>query len=162
MRRLITALALCLVAVPAAPAQGATRLWATVNVCDTAASPDTVGIRASMPGNGTRQRLYMRFAAQWFDRDRDRFVSSGSRSRWIHVGSARYRSTQAGYSFKFDPPPAGEEFVFRGKVSFQWRARRKGKLVVVKRRTRITRKGIRGVEKGDPPGHSRALCVVRP
>jgi hypothetical protein len=32
-------------------------LWATVNICDTEKNPDSMGIRAGMPGNGTDQRL---------------------------------------------------------------------------------------------------------
>ncbi|MDQ3644670.1 MAG: hypothetical protein M3356_04080 [Actinomycetota bacterium] len=144
-----------------AAGSGAKLLWATVNLCDTAAAPDTVGVRASMPGNGTRQRLYMRFEAQWFDERRHRFVASGSSSRWIHVGSARFRSTQSGFTFGFGPPPAGTEFKLRGLVSFEWRGRRDGRQVVVRRESRVTRGGIAGVEGGDPPGTSKATCVIR-
>jgi hypothetical protein len=42
----------------------ASRLWATVNVCDTERSPDAMGVRASMPGNGKPQVMFMRFTAQ--------------------------------------------------------------------------------------------------
>lgn len=136
-------------------------LWATVNQCDSAAAPDTVGVRASMPGNGTRQRLYMRFEAQWFDARRNRFVASGSSSRWIRVGSARFRSTQSGFSFQFGPPPLGTEFTMRGLVNFEWRGRRGGRQVVIRRESRVTRAGIDGVEGGDPPGSSAATCVIR-
>ena len=67
MRKLSLAMLVALAA--AAPAQaGHPDLWATVNVCDTAAFPDAMGVRASMPGNGTRQRMYMRFNASWYDR----------------------------------------------------------------------------------------------
>ncbi len=165
MRRLFSFAALLLalvVPMPAAAAKpGAKLLWATVNLCDTAAAPDTVGIRASMPGNGTRQRLYMRFEAQWFDASRQRFVASGASSRWIHVGSARFRSTQSGFSFQFAPPPPGTEFTMRGLVRFEWRAQREAGQVVVRRASRVTRGGIAGVEGGDPPGTSAATCVIR-
>jgi hypothetical protein len=114
-----------------------------------------------MPGNGTRQRLYMRFEAQWFDPARGRFVASGSSSRWMRVGSARYESTQAGFSFQFGAPPAGTEFTMRGLVNFEWRGRRNGRSVVVRRETRFTRGGIRRVQGGDPPGFSAATCVIR-
>ena len=136
-------------------------LWATINTCDTAAAPDTVGVRASMPGNGTRQKLWMRFEAQWFDRSRNRFVASGSSSRWIRVGSARFRSTQSGFSFQFAPPQAGTEFTMRGLVNFEWRGRRRGRQVVIRRQTRVTRGGMERVEGGDPPGSSAATCVIR-
>ena len=163
MRRLLALAALLVLAVPshADAAQGSGKLWATINLCDTPGAPDTVGIRASMPGNGTRQRLYMRFEAQWFDAARSRFVASGSSSRWMHVGSARFASTQAGFSFQFGQPPAGTEFRMRGMVNFEWRERRKGRQVVVRRETRITRAGIRDAGGGDPPGFSAATCVIR-
>lgn len=153
--------ALAALSAPAAAARQPDLLWATINVCDTAAAPDTVGVRASMPGNGTRQRLYMRFEAQWFDGAQDRFVASGASSRWVRVGSARHRSTQGGFSFAFAPPAAGTEFVMRGLVSYEWRGRRKGRSVVVRRATRYTREGISGVEGGDPAGYSAAVCAIR-
>jgi len=160
-RLLLVVLALCL-ALPA-PAPAATpKLFATVNACDTGPRPDTIGIRASMPGNGTGQRLYMRFQVQFYDAARALYVNSGPATRFIHVGSARFRTTQAGYEFEFDAPPAGTEYTLRGLVSFEYRARRKGKLVVVKRARRITKAGYRRVEGGDPPGTSEAVCVIRP
>ena len=164
MRRLLPLAAVLLFLVAPAQANAAKDLWATVNVCDTPKAPNTVGVRGSMPGNGTRQRLYMRFEAQFFDELKDRFVSTGSRTRWMRVGSARFKSTQAGFSFAFTDPPAGSEFVMRGIVGYQWRGRRRGRgrLVVVKRARRITRGGLRGVEGGDPRGFSAATCVIRP
>src|ERR1700761_2564183 len=43
-------------------------LWATVDICDTVAHPDQMGVIASMPGDGKRrQRMYMRFRAQFYD-----------------------------------------------------------------------------------------------
>jgi hypothetical protein len=152
-----------LVPAPATADAAPKRLWATVNVCDTKASPGVIGLRASMPGNGRRERLYMRFKVQWFSFEKNRWLDTGSRTRWRYVGSARYRSTQAGYSFKFADPPQGSEFRLRGEVGFQWRARKRGskRLRVVERATRTTRRGIRGVEGGDPKGRSDAACVIR-
>ena len=42
-------------AAPAAHAS-ARDLWATVNVCDTKAHPNMMGVRARMPGDGTHRR----------------------------------------------------------------------------------------------------------
>ena len=57
--------------------------WATVNVCDTTGAPNTIGIRASMPGSrsGTEER-HMRFVVQYFSRDDDRWhrVAAGGDS----------------------------------------------------------------------------------
>ena len=35
----------------ASPASATRHLWATVNVCDTAAHPDMMGVRGRMPGH---------------------------------------------------------------------------------------------------------------
>lgn len=161
-RRLPLALVLLTLGLAApSDAMAATKLWATVNQCDTELRPDTVGIRASMPGNGTGQRLYMRFEAQYYDAVNGVYLPSGSSTRFIHIGSARFRTTQGGYLFEFGSPPPGTEMTMRGLVSYQWRARRNGRLVVVRRARRITRSGIRGVENGDPRGSSAATCVIK-
>lgn len=147
---------------PGTASAGSPDLWATVNVCDTVAAPNTIGIRASMPGNGTSQRMYMRFEAQWYSTKRRKFVPTGSSSRWISAGSARHGSSQAGFSFQFDSPPAGTTFLMRGKVDYQWRARKKKRTVVVRERTRYTKAGLKDVAAGDPPGRSEAQCLIRP
>ena len=161
MRRLLPLL-LALACLAPATANAASRdLWATVNVCDTPAARNVIGIRASMPGNGTAQRMYMRFEAQWYDAKRRRFVPTGASSRWVSAGSARYRSSQAGFSFQFDEPPAETAFLMRGKVSYQWRARRGKRWMVVRRASRLTRAGVSGVMGGDPGGRSDAGCIIR-
>src|SRR5689334_5834249 len=71
---LATAAALCAVAAPAAvhaadapTVDESPYLWATINICDTAKHPDTIGIRASMPGSGkAKERMYMRFQVQYW------------------------------------------------------------------------------------------------
>jgi hypothetical protein len=141
--------------------------WATVNVCDTAGKRNTVGIRAGIPGNGTAQRMYIRFQVQWYRPSRRRYESLDPPSTWVDAGSARFRSAQRGFSFSaIDDPPAGERFKLRGLVRFQWRERRsvegskRTREVVVKRARRITRGGFKGVKGGDPPGRSDAVCVI--
>lgn len=161
---LVAVLGLCLTGMAPAGAQAASKdLWATVNVCDTKASPGVIGIRASMPGNGRRERLYMRFRVQWFSFARNRWLDTRSGTGWRYVGSARFKSTQAGYSFKFADPPDGQAFRLRGEVAFQWRARRKKsrRYTVVERAERTTRRGVKRVEGGDPNGRSDAACVIR-
>ena len=159
MRRFAALLVLAPALLAPAQAHAEKGLWATVNACDTERAPATIGIRASMPGNGTRQRLYMRFQVERFSVEQDRFVRTDASSRWLHVGSARFRSTQKGFNFQFGDLPPGDS-VLRGRVDFQWRVRRRGRLVVVRRAKRFTRAGIRGVEAADPPGRSSALCVI--
>jgi hypothetical protein len=141
------------------------RSWATINRCDTAGKSNAIGIRAGMAGNGTRQRMYMRFVLQWYDPQKGRYVSLSPPSTWVDAGSARFRLAQRGFDFLgLDDPPPGKRFKFRGLVRFEWRALRRvegrRREVVVKRAKRITRGGLRGVKGGDPPGRSDAVCVV--
>jgi hypothetical protein len=151
----------------AAPASASHRgdLWATVNICDTADYPNTIGIRASMPGNERRprQRMYVRFRVQWFSRETQRWHNlTGARSDWIKLGSARFESRQDGYSFELGPT-AGGSFVVRGVVDFKWRDRRhrggKVRWVAVRKERENTRRGHPS-ESGDPPGYSNGLCEI--
>jgi hypothetical protein len=142
--------------------------WATVNVCDTAKPRNSVGIRAGMPGNGTAQRMYMRFQLQWYRARERRYVDTGTPSTWVSAGPARFRAAQRGFTFAgiADPAP-GARFKLRGEVSFEWRELRpvrKGaerrREVVVRRARRFTRGGFDGVVGGRPPGRSDGVCVV--
>ncbi|MEX1141549.1 MAG: hypothetical protein WD993_09270 [Thermoleophilaceae bacterium] len=174
MRRLtLSILAVALLAAPAvAQAVPKHRPWATINVCDTDRKRNVVGVRAGMPGNGTRQRMRMRFVLQWLapaeeEGERRRWTRTGRPSKWVAAGSARFRQAQRGWSFGgIADPPAGERFRLRGVVLLQWRAVRERKrsgrrrVVVVRRARWITRGGLKGVVGGRPPGRSDAVCVV--
>jgi hypothetical protein len=148
-------------------------LWATVNTCDTFEAPDAMGLRASMPGNGTRQRMYMRFSAQWYSGSRDAWLPvPNGRSPWVNAGSARSSSRQGGWTFDFQTPPYGRAYVLRGWVEYQWRSVRREKRVsrerpvkraryrVARERTLLTSTGVKGVRGGDPKGTSKAMCAV--
>jgi hypothetical protein len=134
-------------------------LWATINVCDTAKHPDTIGIRASMPGSGRRERMYMRFQVQYFSRADQKWhnITHGADSGFQYVGSARHKVRQGGYDFQFSPPVAGDSFVLRGAVTFEWRV--KGK--VVRRARKRTSKGHRSAVGADPPRYSAAICEIK-
>lgn len=138
-------------------------VWATVNICDTTAAPDAMGVRASMAGTGRPRRMYVRFDAQYFS-DGWRRVTDAA-SPWIYLGLVRRRAEQAGWTFSFDKLEPGQDFRLRGTVDFQWRVRKRGKarrtrLVVVKRRRAVTRAGLTGVDSGDPPETSLASCLI--
>jgi len=160
MRRLLLFMVLGAALIPAGTAQGASTkyLWATINKCDDAGS--SIGMRASMPGNGTNQRMYMRFSAQ-FRNSAGRFVETGSSSRFIRVGTARQRSVQSGYDFEFLPPPVNQNYVFRGTVNFRWTAKKGKRWRVVRTATRTTRPDIEGVQGGSPRGRSDADCLIQ-
>jgi hypothetical protein len=171
VRRTVLVLTCLLAAGPAAaetPGVPSSELWATVNICDTPASPNAVGVRAAMPGDGTRSRMYVRFRAQFWSEGGRHWVNvtGNGLSPWIYAGRARFRSRQAGWTFSFRPPPANSVFLVRSVAYFQWRARkaaRRGhaaRWVVVMRRRRVTRSGVQGADGGDPPGTSRGSCYI--
>jgi hypothetical protein len=139
-----------------AEAAAPSNLWATVNVCDTAASPNQMGVRARMPGNGKRERMYMRFSAQFQSGKAWKPVSGKGVSRWLFAGSAIYKTQEMGYTFSFDTPKAGTSYLMRGVVEFQ---RRKGKKVVYRRHL-YTAAGHRS-QGADPKGYSSATCRIQ-
>jgi hypothetical protein len=155
-----------LVQTGSAAAKKSSRLWATVNICDTLRFPNQMGVRASMPGDGTRKRMYMRFRAQFFNATKDTWVTvkGNADSGWVLAGSARYVSREAGWTFSFTPPAAGSTFTLRGVVTFQWRQTKRvhGKLrtVVVKRSRLVTQGGQKSPVGADPPGYSAATCDI--
>jgi hypothetical protein len=141
----------------AAEADDAADTWATVNVCDTADAPNTIGIRASMPGShkGQEER-YMRFVVQYFSRSDDRWyrVAAGGDSGYLSIGKGR-KARQFGRSFRIEPLE-GESVLLRGRVYFQWRV--KGD--AVRRANELTRKGHRSSAGDDPAGYSAATCTI--
>jgi hypothetical protein len=161
VRRLLPLVAVLAVAAPAQAQERQKRprlLWATVNICDSEQSPDTLGVRASIPGSGRRtERMYMRFRAQWFSEQDDRwrdFRARGFDSGWVSVGSARFRARQSGWSFPLRLDP-GQRFTLRAVVRFEWRRGRR----VVRREVRRTRSGHR-TDMSEPRGYSAASCVI--
>ena len=133
------------------------RLWATVNICDTERNPNVLGIRASMPGSGTSQTMWMRFRASYFDRGTEQWRDvEGGRSPWVNVGDARFRSRQAGRKFTIDPPVPTTSHVVRGLVEFEWRRKRR----VVRRRKQKTLSGHPTGRYGDPRGYSAGVCEL--
>ena len=165
-------LVLGLLILPAFPAfaPGATSrgVWATVNICDTEAHPDGVGIRASMPGNeNRRQTMHMRFRAQYLREDGTWAPIAGRNSTGFRfVGWARnFVRREAGHTFVLDPPIDGQVFSVRGVVDFQWRVRRRRngevRSIVVRRARAVTERRSRPVREADPPGFSADRCEVR-
>jgi hypothetical protein len=146
--------AVLLVALLAAPAgapakSNADRLWATVNVCDSA--KDVIGIRGSMPGTGKKGDMYMRFRVQYWTGDVWLMVK-GADSGFMRVGSSRYKVRQGGATFPIDPEQNGTRL--RGYVKFKWREEGK----VVKQAKEITEAGHQSVRGADPPGYTAAEC----
>jgi len=122
-------------------------LWATVNICDTKKSPNALGVRASVPGNGSNQRIFARYTAQWWSAAKQEWLTEGGSgvTDWMFVDDADISARQAGWTFRFVQPPEGTTYVMRGVVEVQWReaaqAARKARKA---RRARKARHGRRG------------------
>ena len=150
----------CGLAVPASAATPSAQklLWATVNVCNTQTHPNMMGVRSSMPGDGDRTKMYMRFTAQYYDRGKQLWteVKGSGVSKWIYVGSGIYRAKQAGYTFGFESAP-GASYTLRGAVDFKWTKRGH----IVRTAHMITKAGHPSTTGADPPDFSASLCEIR-
>jgi hypothetical protein len=160
----VTGLALLAAALPDGAAAATPDLWATVNLCNTPQHPFKMGVRGHMPGDGKREKMYMRFTAQYQAPDRTwQAVEGTGRSAWIYAGSALFSNEETGFTFSFDQPKPGDRFVLRGRVDFQWLAKRrrngKVRIVVVRRASAITSAGHPSTGS-EPPGYSAAACVI--
>lgn len=139
--------------------EGPPPLWATVNICDTEKSPNALGVRTSVPGDGSGRRVYARYTAQWWSPTRELWLSvnGAGRTGWTRLGRQGLRSLQAGWTFSFAQPPEGTTYVIRGVVELSWRARAAAGR---KRRALLTETGKQGVGGGDPVGTSKAMCLI--
>ena len=144
----------------AAPAGAASKaVWATVNVCDTKRAPDTIGLRASMPGMDRKgATMRMRFQVQYRNADDAWVAGKGLDTGFLSIGSARVKSREAGHSFRVKPPSKGGSYLMRGSVSFEWRSKG-GKLLSSKQR--ITEAGHKSTAGADPAGYSAATCTIK-
>ena len=153
--------------------------WATVNICDTEKSPNALGVRTSVPGNASDERIFARYTAQWWSSADQEWKTVGGSgvTDWVYLGDADMTSRQAGWTFRFVQPSPGTTYVMRGVVELQWRdevsvarrsrkargrrkVRRAQRVAVVRERTLLTKTGMKGVNGGDPAGLSKAMCLI--
>jgi hypothetical protein len=135
------------------------QLWSTVDVCNPKDQKDTIGVRGSMPGDGTRnETMFMRFQIQYRDAKSGKWlaISSGADSGWVNVGSASFRVREAGRSFVFRPTPGTPAYRLRGLVLFQWRTGTK----VVRAASRYTAAGHLSAAGADPKNYSATTCII--
>jgi hypothetical protein len=97
----------------AGPASGAderlTPTWAKVNICN----PTQLGARAQLAGDGSSDRMAVRFTAQWLSPDGWVPLSGEATSPWQDAGSAEFTWQQAGWTFSLNVPPSGESYQLR-------------------------------------------------
>jgi hypothetical protein len=148
----LTALMLALaVALPggasATPAEGP--LWATVNGC----SPNAVGMRVSVPGDGSSKRQFVRFSAQWWSEVKHDWLPVGGSadSPWLPAGTSASSWSQAGWTYNIQQAPPGAVFLIRGIAQIQWR----DGASVVRSSTQVTSAGAPGLLQGTSAGSCR-------
>lgn len=144
---------------PAAPSSpiDQSKLWATINVCDTASRPDTIGLRASMPATSSSDDMFMRFQVQYFS-PKDGLWHSlayGGDSGFVSVGTGR-KAREVGRFFVLAPLADPTGYQLRGIVTFEWR--RNG-VTYRSLRRRTTPKHVSSAG-ADPAGFSAAICVI--
>ncbi len=132
-------------------------LWATIDVCDPADEPNTVGIRGSMPGDGkSDQKMYMSFRLQYMNSKKQWLdVASGTSSSFVAVGSGA-AARQGGTTFDLKPVNGQPPVTLRGVVDFEWRH---GKTVVLSA-TRTSTVGHKSLAGADPANFSAETCVI--
>ena len=97
----------------AGPASGAddqlTSTWAKLNICN----PTQLGARAQLAGDGSTDRMSVRFTAEWLSPDGWVPLSGNSTSPWQDAGSAEFTWQQAGWTFSLNVPAAGSAYQLR-------------------------------------------------
>jgi hypothetical protein len=104
----------------AMPAQGAdldqlTPTWAKVNIC----SPDQLGARAQLAGDGSSDTMQVRFTAQWLSPDGWVPLEGQATSPWQDAGSAEFTWQQAGWTFSLSLPEGGQAYQLRAVAEMQ-------------------------------------------
>jgi hypothetical protein len=141
------------------PKLDSAQLWATVDVCNTATHPDTIGIRASMPGDGDKhETMYMAFIVEYQSSTGHwHHFDSGGQAGYMEIGDASAGSRQGGQNFQLKPDFSSTQML-RGVVLYQWRLNGK----VVTSTVRATSPGHDPAAGADPPGFSAAYCTIAP
>jgi hypothetical protein len=134
-------------------AESSRTLWATVNVCDTRHSPNTIGVRGQMPGLGFPSWMSMKVQFNSWSKQKRRFVALRGVSRLVRFGRSSTLLQQGGALEQFQPRTG----YFNATIQFIWR--RSGKLLG--QTTRRTTAGHHGADFGDPKRYSAKQCKIR-
>jgi hypothetical protein len=135
-----------------ARAKRSKNLWATVNICDTKHHPNEIGIRGQMPALGFPAALRLIVRLDYYSFQTASFRPIPHVRMRDSLGTASTGFHQGGAIFKFKPPIAP----LSGMITFQWRVGKR----LLGQATRPTSHGDKGVDHGDPPGTSNAVCRI--
>jgi hypothetical protein len=102
------------------PAHGAgsdqlTSTWARVNICDAG----QLGARAQLAGDGSSDRMQVRFTAQWLSPEGWVPLAGQATSPWQDAGSAEFTWQQAGWTFALNVPQNGQAYELRAVAEMQ-------------------------------------------
>jgi hypothetical protein len=92
-----------------------TSSWAKANIC----SPNQLGARAQLAGDGSASEMSVRFTAQWLSPGGWVPVGGSATSPWQAAGSAEYTWGQAGWTFDIVVPP-GNQYQLRAVAELRW------------------------------------------
>lgn len=134
-------------------AERSTKLWATVNICNSRRYPDDLGIRGQMPALGFAAWLSMDVKLYYYSSSQKRYVPVPTRgTKLVRLGRSSSGLQQSGALFQFSP----HQPALMATVEFIWR--RSGHLLGSA--TRSTTAGHRDADYGSPPHHSAASCKI--
>jgi len=136
-----------------ARATSAKTLWATVNICDTRADPNVLGIRGQMPSLGFASWLSMQIHLSYYKRAKKAFVADPGTTKTIRLGRSTHGLQQGGATYTFKGPTP----MLQASVSFIWR--RSGHTLGATHM--VTTGGHPGADFGSPPRFSAASCRIR-
>ena len=94
------------------PAQGRDRLTVARGPTSTSAARPSSG-RAQLAGDGSSDRMQVRFTAQWLSPDGWVPLTGQATSPWLDAGSAEFTWQQAGWTFALSVPQTGEAYQLR-------------------------------------------------
>jgi hypothetical protein len=134
-----------------ARAEHSSQLWATINICNTKAHPDTVGIRGQIPALGFAAAMTMQVRLQYYTTATGTFKPLAHSETPLSAGTAASGLRQEGVSFKVSPPA-----ILNATVMFSWKIGNR----LLGSTTRTTRANIKRVQQGDPAGFSAASCRI--
>jgi hypothetical protein len=130
-------------------------LWATVNICDSRAYRNDLGVRGQMPSLGFSARLYMVVQVNYWSQAKHRFVpiQSNLATTQLSLGSSDTGLQQDGAIFPFSPHTGR----LNATVTFMWT--RGGK--VIGQTVRRTTAGHTDADHGSPAHYSAAQCRIQ-
>ncbi len=136
-----------------ARATSAKTLWATVNICDTRADPNVLGIRGQMPSLGFASWLSMQIHLSYYSQTRKVFVADPGTMKTIRLGRSTHGLQQGGATYTFKGPTP----TLQASVSFIWR--RSGRTLGTTQM--VTTGGHPSADFGSPPRFSAARCRIQ-